>query len=79
MRLFFAGSMLLLAVVGCQRRPANPPGAGADMETGAKATDTVVTQQKTQDTTMITHDTAVKTDTSKKRGGVVSKDTVKKP
>ena len=38
-----------------------------------------MTQQQTQDTAVVTHDTTVQTDTTKKGSGVVDKDTVKKP
>ena len=77
MRALIASSTLLLALVACQGRTADRP--GADVETGAKGADTIVTQQQTQDTAVVTHDTTVKTDTTKKGSGVVDKDTVKKP
>ena len=78
MRVLIAGTTMLLAVAACQK-PANRP--GADVETGAAGTsvDTAVTQKTTEDTTLIKHDTTVNTDTTKKGGGVVNKDTVKKP
>ena len=77
MRVLIAGTTMLLAVAACQK-PANRP--GADVETGTRtATDTAVMQKTTEDTALIRHDTTVKTDTTKKEGGVVSKDTVKKP
>ena len=78
MRVLIAGMTMLLAVAACHK-PANRP--GADVETGnaGTAVDTAVTQTKTEDTTLIKHDTTVHTDTAKKGGGVVDKDTVKKP
>jgi hypothetical protein len=78
MRVLIAGTTMLLAVAACQK-PANRP--GADVETGAAGTsvDTAVIQKTTEDTTLIKHDTTVNTDTTKKGGGVVDKDTVKKP
>jgi len=78
MRVLIAGTTMLLAVAACQK-PANRP--GADVETGAAGTsvDTTVIQKTTEDTSLIRHDTTVKTDTAKKGGGVVDKDTVKKP
>jgi hypothetical protein len=75
MKLLIAGATALLALAACKERTAKAP--GADVETGAA--DTIVTQQQTRDTAMITHDTTVKTDTTQKGGGVVGKDTVKKP
>lgn len=78
MRVLIAGTTMLLALAACQK-PAPRP--GADVETGAAGTgvDTTVTQTTTRDTALISHDTSVKTDTTKKHGGVVDKDTVKKP
>jgi hypothetical protein len=78
MKVLIAGTTMLLALAACQK-PAPRP--GADVETGAAGVgvDTTVVQKTTEDTALITHDTSVKTDTTKKGSGVVDKDTVKKP
>ncbi len=77
MRLLIAGSTALLLLAACQGRTANRP--GANVETGATGSDSMVTQPQptTTDSSAIPHDTAAKTDTSSK--GAVGKDTAKKP
>jgi hypothetical protein len=70
MRRALAVALGLVALAGCKR----------GQETGrAGATDTMVTTRQTQDTTLVSHDTTVKVDTTVKRGDKsVGMDTVKK-
>ena len=70
MRIAFAIALGMVTIVGCKR----------GQETGrAGATDTMVTTRQTQDTTLVSHDTTVKVDTTIKRGDKSTRmDTVKK-
>jgi hypothetical protein len=71
MRLLLSLALLGLTLAGCKPKE----------ETGraGQATDTVVTNTQTQDTTMVTHDTTVKVDTNVRRGDKATRvDTVKK-
>lgn len=70
MRIPFAVAVGMMSLAGCNR----------GQETGRSgATDTMVTSRQTQDTTLISHDTTVKVDTTVKRGDKATRmDTVKK-
>jgi hypothetical protein len=64
----------LLTVAACEKRP------GAD-ETGraADAADTVITSNETRDTAIVTADTSIDVDTTKKEGDkTVDRDTLQK-
>lgn len=70
MRYLLAGSLVLAGIAGCGR-------AGEKTDVGA-ARDTVITPRQTEDTTIITSDTSVTTDTTVKKGqGTVRVDTVR--
>jgi hypothetical protein len=71
MRVLLAVALGMTTLAGCKRND----------ETGRanEAVDTVVTSRQTQDTTLVTHDTTVKVDTTVKRGDKSTHmDTVKK-
>jgi hypothetical protein len=72
MKTLIAGCALALALGACKDRTDD---TGAASRTAA---DTIVTQRDVQDTSIIRHDTTVSTDTVRKRGGTVGRDTVRK-
>ena len=64
------GLALLIGLAACNTR--------GDRETGRVGADTTLTTRQTQDTTIVTSDTTVNVDTTKKEGDkAVTKDTVK--
>jgi hypothetical protein len=65
---------MLATAAGCKNRS-----AANENDTARHAADTTVTERKVQDTTIVTHDTVVRSDTVKKKSGTVDRDTVKKP
>ena len=70
MRFIVAGALILTCVAGCSR-------AGEKEHVGA-APDSAVTSRQTEDTTIITSDTTVMTDTTGKKGmGTVRVDTTR--
>jgi hypothetical protein len=67
MRFVFAGTLVVVSLAGC---------SSGQTERVGQAKDTVITPRQTQDTTIITSDTSVRTDTAVKRGqGAVPEDT----
>lgn len=64
MRLPIAIGLAVLTLAGCNQNRRN----GETGQLGGSATDTTVTTRQTQDTTLITHDTNVKVDTTVKHG-----------
>lgn len=67
MRSLFAALALAVAASACQKGN----GGGEAADTARFSADTNVTQRTVEDTTIITHDTTVRSDTITKRGGVV--------
>jgi hypothetical protein len=64
---FVLGALVVVSLAGC---------ASGQTERVGQARDTVITPRQTQDTTIITSDTSVRTDTTVKRGqGAVPEDT----
>lgn len=75
MRLPLAVALGVLTLAGCNKNRQN----GETGQLGGKATDTMVTTKQTQDTTLISHDTNVKVDTTVKHGNKATRvDTTKK-
>ena len=75
MRLPLAVALGVLTLAGCNKNRQN----GETGQVGGAATDTTVTTRQTQDTTLITHDTNVKVDTTVKHGNkTTGLDTTKK-
>jgi hypothetical protein len=74
MRIVNLAVLSLLAVAACQSRPdADESGRATD------AADTVVTSNETRDTTIVSSDTSVDVDTTKKEGDkTVDQDTLQK-
>ena len=69
MRFVLASALVLVSLAGC---------SSGQTERVGQAKDTVITPRQTRDTTIITSDTSVRTDTTVKRGqGAVPKDTTK--
>jgi hypothetical protein len=69
MRFVLAGALVALTFAGC---------SSGQTERVGTAKDTVITPRETRDTTIITSDTSVRTDTAVRRGqGAVPTDTTK--
>jgi uncharacterized protein YcfL len=69
MRILLAGALVVVSLAGCSSGQTERVGQGKD---------TVVTPRLTRDTTIISSDTSVTTDTTVKRGqGAVPQDTAK--
>jgi hypothetical protein len=69
MRFVLAGALVALSLAGC---------SSGQTERVGTAKDTVITPRMTRDTTIITSDTSVRTDTTVRRGqGAASTDTTK--
>jgi hypothetical protein len=67
MRFLLTGALVAGSLAGC--------GSGRTEQVG-QARDTVITPRQTQDTTIVTTDTSVRTDTTVRRGqGAVPEDT----
>ena len=66
MRVPFAIALGIVTLVGCNKP--RDTGTGETGQAGGMATDTMVTTKQTQDTTLISHDTTVDVDTTKKTG-----------
>lgn len=75
MRKLVAAGVVLVLVGACAKRE------GRTYDTGSKqSADTMVTERKMQDTAIVTHDTAISSDTLHKRGTKpVDTDTLHKP
>jgi hypothetical protein len=77
MRAAAVACFVVLTFSACQKR--SDVHNGTSDETGSRTTaDTVVTKREMQDTAVITHDTSISTDTTKRKGDrPVDTDTVK--
>ena len=65
MRTALVALALTVVAAGCKGRD----GEGDADDTARHAADTVITVREVQDTTIVTHDTIVRSDTIVKRGG----------
>jgi hypothetical protein len=75
MRKLVAAGMALVLVGACAKREGRNPDTGS-----RQSADTTVTERTMQDTAIVTHDTAISSDTVHKRGRKpVDTDTVHKP
>ena len=69
MRFVLASAVVVVSLAGC---------SSGQTERVGQSKDTVITPRQTADTTIITSDTSVRTDTTVKKGqGAVRKDTTK--
>jgi hypothetical protein len=74
MKILLASFAALVLVSACREKRANDTAAGY-----RSAADTVVTKRQVEDTAVVRHDTIIRSDTVKKRGGRTGKaDTVRK-
>ena len=62
MRTALAALALMITVAGCKNRDADAN------DTARSSADTTITEREVQDTTIVTHDTIVRSDTVVKRG-----------
>jgi hypothetical protein len=77
MRILNLAVLSFLAIAACESRPGSDETGRATGE--AEAADTTVTTDQTLDTTIVTEDTSVDVDTTKKQGDeTVGRDTLQK-